>query len=62
MLGRLRSWVTWSWTYLWAVWFLLVLALVYILRGPLKISESLEQVPLVLPASASLEPQRPPGD
>ena len=42
MLGRLKSWVTWSWTYLWALWFLLVIALVYILRGPLKITESLE--------------------
>ncbi|VDK63055.1 unnamed protein product [Onchocerca ochengi] len=42
MITRLRSWVTWSWTYLWALWFLLVIALVYILRGPLHITESLE--------------------
>ena len=42
MFARIKSWVTWSWTYLWALWFLLVIALVYILRGPLKISESLE--------------------
>ncbi|VDN32075.1 unnamed protein product [Gongylonema pulchrum] len=33
MINRLRSWVTWSWTYLWALWFLLVIALVYILRA-----------------------------
>ncbi|EFO16727.1 hypothetical protein LOAG_11776 [Loa loa] len=42
MITRLRSWVTWSWTYLWALWFLLVIALIYILRGPLHITESLE--------------------
>uniref|UniRef100_A0A914UR84 Protein ST7 homolog n=1 Tax=Plectus sambesii TaxID=2011161 RepID=A0A914UR84_9BILA len=48
MLGRLKSWVTWSWTYLWALWFLLVIALIYILRGPLKISESLESASLYL--------------
>ncbi|VDO28969.1 unnamed protein product [Onchocerca flexuosa] len=44
MITQLRSWVTWSWTYLWALWFLLVIALVYILRGPLHITESLESV------------------
>lgn len=42
VLNRLKSWLTWSWTYLWALWFILVLVLVYILRGPLKISESFE--------------------
>uniref|UniRef100_A0A9J2PTS7 Protein ST7 homolog n=1 Tax=Ascaris lumbricoides TaxID=6252 RepID=A0A9J2PTS7_ASCLU len=42
MISRLKSWITWSWTYLWALWFLLVIALVYILRGPLRITESLE--------------------
>lgn len=48
MLGRLKSWITWSWTYLWALWFLLVIALVYILRGPLKITENLEGASLYL--------------
>ncbi|VDM43274.1 unnamed protein product [Toxocara canis] len=42
MISRLKSWITWSWTYLWALWFLLVIALIYILRGPLRITESLE--------------------
>ncbi|MFH4973653.1 hypothetical protein AB6A40_000362 [Gnathostoma spinigerum] len=42
MIGRLKSWITWSWTYLWVLWFLLVIALIYILRGPLRITESLE--------------------
>uniref|UniRef100_A0A915KDN4 Protein ST7 homolog n=1 Tax=Romanomermis culicivorax TaxID=13658 RepID=A0A915KDN4_ROMCU len=48
MLGRLKSWITWSWTYLWALWFLLVVALIYILRGPLKIGESLENATVYL--------------
>ncbi|VDP11005.1 unnamed protein product [Soboliphyme baturini] len=48
MFSRLKSWITWSWTYLWAVWFLLVIALVYILRVPLKISDSLENASLFL--------------
>ncbi|KAK6746832.1 hypothetical protein RB195_000219 [Necator americanus] len=42
VLNRVKSWLTWSWTYLWAFWFLLVIVLVYILRGPLKITESIE--------------------
>ncbi|WKY07427.1 hypothetical protein Q1695_007124 [Nippostrongylus brasiliensis] len=42
VLSRVKSWLTWSWTYLWALWFLLVIVLVYILRGPLKITESIE--------------------
>lgn len=48
MFGKLKSWVTWSWTYLWALWFLLVIALIYILRGPLKISETLESASVYL--------------
>ncbi|VDM64422.1 unnamed protein product, partial [Angiostrongylus costaricensis] len=42
VLARVKSWLTWSWTYLWALWFLLVVLLIYILRGPLKITESIE--------------------
>ncbi|EYB84182.1 hypothetical protein Y032_0322g2458 [Ancylostoma ceylanicum] len=42
VLSKVKSWLTWSWTYLWALWFLLVVVLVYILRGPLKITESIE--------------------
>ncbi|VDN51624.1 unnamed protein product [Dracunculus medinensis] len=42
MVGRLKMWIAWSWSYLWTFWFLLVIALVYILRGPLRIAESLE--------------------
>lgn len=40
-LRRIKSWIVWSWTYLWAFWFLLVLFVVYYLRGPLKIIENI---------------------
>ncbi|KAF6086915.1 suppression of tumorigenicity 7 [Phyllostomus discolor] len=36
-LEQLKSYIVSSWTYLWAVWFFIVLFLVYILRVPLKI-------------------------
>lgn len=38
---KVKSWIHWSWTYLWAVWFILVVFVVYILRGPLKLTENL---------------------
>ena len=38
---RIKGWIAWSWTYLWAVWFGLVLFVVYILRGPLKLGENI---------------------
>ena len=39
--GKIKGWIQWSWSYLWAVWFLLVVFVVYILRGPLKLSENI---------------------
>ena len=33
--------IAWSWTYLWLLWLLLVIFLIYVLRGPLKINENL---------------------
>lgn len=36
-----KRWLTWSWTYLWILWLMLVAFLIYILRGPLKINENL---------------------
>jgi hypothetical protein len=38
---KVKSWIHWSWTYLWAAWFILVVFVVYILRGPLKLTENL---------------------
>ncbi|XP_060230050.1 suppressor of tumorigenicity 7 protein isoform X6 [Meriones unguiculatus] len=40
-LEQLKSCVVWSWTYLWTVWFFLVLFLVYVLRVPLRIHDNL---------------------
>ena len=41
MFAKLKIWIAWLWTYLWALWFLLVVFVVYILRGPLRIGENL---------------------
>ncbi|XP_059806282.1 suppressor of tumorigenicity 7 protein homolog isoform X1 [Mobula hypostoma] len=41
---RLKRCVSWSWTYLWALWFVLVFGLLYILRAPLKLHENLSAV------------------
>uniref|UniRef100_A0A5S6QX28 Protein ST7 homolog n=1 Tax=Trichuris muris TaxID=70415 RepID=A0A5S6QX28_TRIMR len=48
MFYWLRSAISWSWTYLWIIWFSLVLALLYILRVPMMLQE------LILQASVSL--------
>ncbi|TMS38441.1 hypothetical protein L596_005169 [Steinernema carpocapsae] len=42
MLTRIKSWIAWSWSYLWAAWFLILFGTVYMFRGPLKLSESIE--------------------
>ncbi|KAI3382890.1 hypothetical protein SNEBB_003573 [Seison nebaliae] len=39
-MDSLKSWMTWFWTYIWIIWLILVLALLYFLRIPLKIGES----------------------
>jgi ST7 protein len=41
MFAKLKIWIAWLWTYLWALWFLLVVFVVYILRGPLRIGENI---------------------
>jgi len=40
MFDKLKAWIAWSWTYLWAMWFVLVVFVVYVLRGPLRIGEN----------------------
>jgi len=40
MFDKIKIWIAWLWTYLWALWFLLVIFVVYILRGPLRIGEN----------------------
>lgn len=39
-IERLKGWITWTWTYLWLLWFILVIFLFYILKGPLKLTEN----------------------
>uniref|UniRef100_A0A8C7NJ24 Suppression of tumorigenicity 7 like n=1 Tax=Oncorhynchus mykiss TaxID=8022 RepID=A0A8C7NJ24_ONCMY len=34
---KLKSWLSWSWTYICAVWFAMVLTMIYVLRSPLKL-------------------------
>ena len=41
LFEQIKTWIAGSWTYLWAFWFILVIFLVYILRGPLKLGENL---------------------
>lgn len=38
---KIKELIIWSWSYLWALWFLLVLSVVYYLRGPLKITDNI---------------------
>ncbi|XP_058860545.1 suppressor of tumorigenicity 7 protein homolog isoform X1 [Acipenser ruthenus] len=45
---KLKSWLSWSWTYLWLLWFIMLLFLMYILRTPLKLQESLTAVTVFL--------------
>ncbi|OXA45816.1 Suppressor of tumorigenicity 7 protein [Folsomia candida] len=47
-LRKFKNWVVWSWTYLWAFWFLLVVFVLYYLRGPLKISENIGMATMFL--------------
>ena len=41
IFGAIKSWITWSWSFLWAFWFFLVIFVVFMLRGPLKLGESI---------------------
>ncbi|XP_064604173.1 LOW QUALITY PROTEIN: suppressor of tumorigenicity 7 protein homolog [Liolophura sinensis] len=45
---KVKTWIAWSWTYLWAVWFALVIFVVYVLRGPLKLSENFSYATMFL--------------
>ncbi|XP_041084235.1 suppressor of tumorigenicity 7 protein homolog [Polyodon spathula] len=45
---KLKAWLSWSWTYLWLLWFIMLLFLIYILRTPLKLQESLTTVTVFL--------------
>lgn len=58
-LEQLKSCIVWSWTYLWTVWFFIVLFLVYILRVPLKINDNLSTGKARAAGPAALAPPPP---
>ena len=47
-LAWLKEIIAWSWTYLWAAWFILVAFVLFYLRGPLKIGENLGMATMFL--------------
>ncbi|XP_013779198.1 suppressor of tumorigenicity 7 protein homolog isoform X2 [Limulus polyphemus] len=47
-VSAIKSWISWSWTYLWILWFTLVIFLIYVLRGPLRISENITMASMFL--------------
>ncbi|KAJ8301862.1 hypothetical protein KUTeg_020849 [Tegillarca granosa] len=47
-VDKVKSWIHWSWTYLWAFWFILVVFVIYILRGPLKLAENVSYATMFL--------------
>jgi hypothetical protein len=48
VLNKLKEFIVWSWTYLWVFWFLLVVFVLYYLRGPLKIAENVAMATMFL--------------
>lgn len=45
-ISWIKSTISWSWNYLWGIWFALVVFLVYLLRAPLKLGENLDAMSL----------------
>ncbi|XP_057194958.1 suppressor of tumorigenicity 7 protein-like [Triplophysa rosa] len=45
---KLKSWLCWSWTYICALWFAMVLTMVYALRSPLKLQETVNAASVFL--------------
>uniref|UniRef100_A0A7N8XIF9 Suppression of tumorigenicity 7 like n=1 Tax=Mastacembelus armatus TaxID=205130 RepID=A0A7N8XIF9_9TELE len=45
---KLKSWLSWSWTYVCFVWFGMVLIMVYVLWSPLKLQETLTSASVFL--------------
>ena len=41
LITKIKQWISWSWKYLWGIWFLMIVVLLWTLRGPLKLIESL---------------------
>ncbi|XP_051986205.1 suppressor of tumorigenicity 7 protein-like isoform X1 [Xyrauchen texanus] len=45
---KLKSWLCWSWTYICALWFAMVLTMIYVLRSPLKLQETVNSASVFL--------------
>ena len=37
--SKIKQWISWSWKYLWGIWFMMIIALVWTFRGPLRLRE-----------------------
>ncbi|KAL1283802.1 Suppressor of tumorigenicity 7 protein [Trichinella pseudospiralis] len=48
MFDQLKSWITWSWTYLWVLWFALVMAVFHLLHVPVKLHELIQQATVIV--------------
>jgi len=38
---KIKQWVSWSWRYLWGIWFLMIVGLLWTFRGPLRLKENI---------------------
>ncbi|CAL8339294.1 unnamed protein product [Lota lota] len=45
---KLKSWLSWSWTYICFIWFGMVLIMIYVLRSPLKLQETFTSASMFL--------------
>lgn len=54
VLSKVQSWISWSWRYLCGIWFLLIMLLVWVLRGPLRLKDNLN---LASAAMSTLTPK-----
>lgn len=41
--NKIKGWIAWSWAYLLFIWILLVVFMIYMLRGPLRLGETVTQ-------------------
>ncbi len=39
--SKVKQWLSWSWKYLWGIWFLMIVALIWTFRGPLRVRENI---------------------
>eukprot|EP00794_Sanderia_malayensis_P007017 gene7017-7802_t len=46
--AKIKQWITWSWKYLWGIWFLMIIALVWTFRGPLRLRENINFAGVVM--------------